>query len=217
MGLAALPQRLWRNYAGGVTDLPTKYQNFLDALGSAIAAEPQPATVQALTSRVLQAPGREAALTPEPFAMDRKAAELLSGVDVAAQRPSLTRLWQAFAVLVPHLHWYARALPDQPVIQGGHRHALIVGQSSALIPCEQATIGVTVMVAGLEYPIHSHPPAEVYLPMTPGRFYNADQDWQQREPGDCWYNPPGIDHSFAALPHQGFMSFWLLGPASAHP
>jgi quercetin dioxygenase-like cupin family protein len=70
-------------------------------------------------------------------------------------------------------------------------------------------VGVTVMAPGVLYPDHDHAPAEVYLPLSAGAWWNAEMPWTDPGHGGFIYNPPGILHAMRAGPAP-FLALWFL-------
>ncbi|MBL4928846.1 dimethylsulfonioproprionate lyase family protein [Fuscibacter oryzae] len=70
-------------------------------------------------------------------------------------------------------------------------------------------IGATVMAPDTAYPLHSHPPEEVYLALSPGEWWNEAMDWTDPGLNGSVYNPPGIGHRMrsGAAP---FLALWFL-------
>ena len=70
-------------------------------------------------------------------------------------------------------------------------------------------IGATLMAPGVTYVDHKHPPAEVYLSLAPGEWWNAEMPWIDPGLGGFIYNPPGIRHAMRAGPAP-FLALWFL-------
>ncbi|MES2435503.1 MAG: dimethylsulfonioproprionate lyase family protein [Pseudomonadota bacterium] len=119
-------------------------------------------------------------------------------------------LAQSFAKLAPGLRWQRRASADplDTEFWNGHANALILGPGG-LEDRADVWLGVTVMAPGTLYPDHSHPPAEVYLPLSAGEWWNAGMDWTDPGPQGFIYNPPGILHAMRAGAGP-FLALWFL-------
>ena len=63
--------------------------------------------------------------------------------------------------------------------------------------------------ADTAYPPHSHPPGEIYLPLSPGTWWNAGMDWTDPGVDGHIYNAPGILHAMRAGPAP-FLALWAL-------
>ena len=85
-----------------------------------------------------------------------------------------TALAQSFSKIAPALHWQRRASADpaHAAFWNGHANALILGPGG-LEQRDDLWLGVTLMAPRTLYPDHTHPPAEVYLPLTAGEWWNA--------------------------------------------
>ncbi len=120
-----------------------------------------------------------------------------------------TDLAQAFARLAPRLNWARRgsATPDQAFFDR-HANAVILGPKG-LEPRDDLWIGVTVMAPGTLYPDHDHAPAEVYIPLTAGAWWNSQMDWTDPGLEGFIYNPPGITHAMRAGA-GAFLALWFL-------
>ena len=119
-------------------------------------------------------------------------------------------LAHSFAKLAPGLRWQRRASadPSDAAFWNGHANALIFGPGG-LEERDDVWLGVTVMAPGTLYPDHHHPPAEVYLPLSAGEWWNAGMAWVDPGLQGFIYNPPGILHAMRA--GQGpFLALWFL-------
>lgn len=119
-------------------------------------------------------------------------------------------LAQAFAAVEGRLAWRRRpsARPEDGVFWNGHANAEILGPNG-LERRNDVWLGVTLMAPGVDYPTHSHPPAEIYLALTPGEWWNADMDWTDPGLAGCIHNPPGIAHAMRSGTTP-FLAFWAL-------
>lgn len=116
----------------------------------------------------------------------------------------------AFAEVAPRLHWMRRAGSESaaPAFRDGHANALILGPRGIELR-DDVWIGVTLMAPGTIYVDHDHPPEEVYLPLTPGEWWNAAMDWTDPGMTGLIYNPPGIRHAMRAGATP-FLALWFL-------
>lgn len=119
-------------------------------------------------------------------------------------------LAQAFAAIEPQLGWMRRlsATPADQPFYDAHANAAIFGPGG-LEDHPGLWIGATIMAPHITYPDHDHPPAEVYIPLTPGEWWSAEMDWTDPGPSGFIYNPPGIKHAMrsGAAP---FLALWVL-------
>ena len=119
-------------------------------------------------------------------------------------------LGAAFAAISERLVWRRRvsADPADTAFWNGHANALILGPGG-LEERVDVWVGVTVMAPGVTYVDHDHPPEEVYLPLAPGEWWNAEMDWTDPGARGAIYNPPGILHAMRA--GEGpFLALWYL-------
>ncbi|MDB5665404.1 dimethylsulfonioproprionate lyase family protein [Cypionkella sp.] len=119
-------------------------------------------------------------------------------------------LAQSFAKLERGLRWSRRASADPADAQfwHGHANAMILGPGG-LEDRRDVWLGVTVMAPGTLYTDHSHPPAEVYLPLSAGEWWNAEMAWTDPGAQGFIYNPPGILHAMRAGAAP-FLALWFL-------
>lgn len=126
---------------------------------------------------------------------------------IAAQHSPLAA---AYSALQHGLNWGRRktADPANTDFWNGHANAMILGPGG-LEERSDVWVGATVMAPGTLYPDHNHPPAEVYLPLSPGEWWNAEMDWTDPGPDGFIYNPPGILHAMRAGA-KPFLALWFL-------
>lgn len=119
-------------------------------------------------------------------------------------------LARAFSRIESLLTWGRRASADPANLAfwDGHANAVILGPGG-LEERDDVWVGVTVMAPGVLYPDHDHPPAEVYLPLSHGEWWNSDMNWTDPGVGGFIYNPPGIKHAMRAGPAP-FLALWFL-------
>jgi quercetin dioxygenase-like cupin family protein len=114
--------------------------------------------------------------------------------------PELARLIAAFERLFPQLSWKPRASGGPQASANwpdGHANAVIVG-SGGLEERSDVAIGASLLAPQVRYPDHTHPPEELYLALTPGRFQHGDSAWCEPGAGGTFHNPPGIVHAMAS-------------------
>ena len=119
-------------------------------------------------------------------------------------------LASAFATIEGDLRWQRRlsADPGNAAFWNGHANAMILGPGGLEVR-DDLWVGATIMAPGTLYDTHTHPPAEVYLPLSPGQWWNADMDWADPGLGGFIYNPPGIQHAMRAG-KTPFLALWVL-------
>jgi quercetin dioxygenase-like cupin family protein len=115
-----------------------------------------------------------------------------------------------FAALAPNLDWRLRAgaADHGDRFLHGHANALIFGHGDYAVP-EKMTLGVSVMAPRVTYPDHSHPPEELYIVLSSGRWRQNKGPWTARGPGELVHNPPGINHGMQAG-EAPLLALWLL-------
>lgn len=112
---------------------------------------------------------------------------------------------RAFAALAPRLHWTPKTIAKGANIPP--MNTMLLGPGG-VEERDDIWIGASALAPETTYPVHRHPPEEVYLPLTPGEWWNEKMDW--RDPTDgVIYNPPGIRHSMRAGA-QPLLAIWLL-------
>ena len=116
----------------------------------------------------------------------------------------------SFAALQHRLNWGRRksADPANASFWDGHANAMILGPG-VLEERSDVWVGATVMAPGTLYPDHNHPPAEVYLPLSAGAWWNAQMDWTDPGLDGFIFNPPGILHAMRAG-DKPFLALWVL-------
>jgi quercetin dioxygenase-like cupin family protein len=106
----------------------------------------------------------------------------------------------SFAAIAPSLVWKRRssggphASPNWP---DNHANAVIIGQGG-LEERDDVAIGASLMSPHVRYPDHDHPPEELYMVLTQGRFQHGDDPWVDISSGGTFHNPPGIKHAMAS-------------------
>lgn len=126
---------------------------------------------------------------------------------LAAQNSPLAA---SFGALQHRLSWSRRrsADPANKAYWDGHANAMILGPGG-IEDRSDIWVGATVMAPGTLYPDHNHPPAEVYLPLSAGEWWNAGMDWTDPGLSGFIYNPPGILHAMRAG-DKPFLALWFL-------
>jgi hypothetical protein len=125
--------------------------------------------------------------------------------------PAMAEAAAALAAIEPRFNWMRRpnADPSDTHFYNGHANATIIGAKGGLEERGDVWLGVTVMAPHVHYPVHDHPPEEVYLAFTAGEWWNAAMDWTEPGPGGTVYNPPGIAHTMRSG-NKPFLALWLL-------
>ena len=113
---------------------------------------------------------------------------------------SLGKLATAFEKIEPHLAWKVRPSGGPNASNNwpdGHANAVIIGMGG-LEERDDVMIGVSLMAPNVRYPDHTHPPEELYLVLTPGRFQHGADDWEELGPLGTFHNSPNIKHAMAS-------------------
>lgn len=124
----------------------------------------------------------------------------------------LAALADAVAALAPLLHWrqsnnaHNTASPGFPE---GHANALILGVTGLEIQ-HRFAIGLSLVAPQVAYPMHSHPPEELYLLLSRGDFRHNNEGWLALGAGQTFHNTPGIIHSMRAG-QMPLVAIWLMG------
>jgi len=119
-------------------------------------------------------------------------------------------LADAFAAIEPQLNWERRwnaKAGDEPFF-GGHANATIVGPDG-LEKRDDIWIGVSLMAPGVRYPNHHHPPQEIYVPLSPGEWFQGGHGWQEPGIGGFVYNASDIMHAMRSGDHP-LLAIWSL-------
>jgi quercetin dioxygenase-like cupin family protein len=128
--------------------------------------------------------------------------------------PSLAKVADAFAALEPHLTWTRRESINDTAsanFMDGHANTSIVGPNG-YEPRPDVRVGVSLLAPHVRYPDHQHPPEEVYLVLSKGKFRHGEGDWFEPGIGGSFYNTPDITHAMASGDTPLF-AVWCLAPA----
>jgi hypothetical protein len=134
---------------------------------------------------------------------------LASAIEVARDRNArVGTFYNAFGALEPDLAWRRRgdAAPDDS--PKGYANALIVGPNGHE-DRDDVWLGMTLMSPTAQYPIHRHPPRELYLALTEGEWLRGEEPWFSPGVLGTVYNPPGVVHSMRSV-GTPFLALWLL-------
>ncbi|WP_225308944.1 dimethylsulfonioproprionate lyase family protein [Hypericibacter adhaerens] len=191
-------------------------REFLSSLADALAGSAEP-PVKAMETRIR---GAVDAAGADMDRMPRRlpACSYLPAAIATARAASgaIARLMDAFAALEPQLCWYCRTTTGPHASDNwadGHANAVIIGPNGVRSrPGLQ--IGISLLAPHVRYPDHSHPPEEVYLALSSGRFQHGTAPWFEPGIGGTFHNVPNITHAMAsgAAP---FLAIWCLWSAGA--
>jgi len=118
-----------------------------------------------------------------------------------------TALDRAFRAIAPALTWYRRPGGDAR-FQAGHANTMLVGPNG-LEPRKDLWVGATLMAPNIEYPVHHHPPEEVYLVLSEGDWWRDGTGWFTPGVGGTLYNQPHVRHAMRSHGHPLF-ALWAL-------
>ncbi len=112
---------------------------------------------------------------------------------------AIATLTDAFAAMEPELSWQQRvgAAGAPGDFDGNHANAILVGRGGLEVR-EDVLIGVSLLAPGTPYPRHQHPPEELYIVLSPGRWMQSDGPFAAKQSGDLVHNPPNVWHAMAA-------------------
>lgn len=123
--------------------------------------------------------------------------------------PALAELADSLELLIPHLAWYKR--PSNGVdsqFDDSHFNSMVIGPSGAAA-AGGIMVGVTVMAPYTNYPAHTHKPAELYVVLSLGEWWQDEGGWWEPGIGGFVHNLSGQRHAMRSGngPH---LSIWVL-------
>ena len=121
---------------------------------------------------------------------------------------SLRAISHNLVALRNQLTWYQRQEPNYPAFMQSHANAQIIGPQGLLLS-EDILVGVSLLNAYTTYPDHQHPPAEIYLVLTPGQWRQKANDWHEPGVGGYVYNTPNVVHAMQSQ-EQPLFAIWCL-------
>jgi hypothetical protein len=121
----------------------------------------------------------------------------------------------AFEKLTPFLSWTTRPGSEaSEAFHLGHANALVVGPAGrALWSVESVWVGVTLLAPHVAYPFHQHRPAEAYVALSTGDWFNDLQGWWTPGAGAIVCNESNAKHAMRAsgAPLLAIWSLWDSG------
>lgn len=135
---------------------------------------------------------------------------LARALDNAGGANDVAEVADAFRRLAPRLAWYRRknAAEAGRVFMDGHANASIIGEAG-LERRSDLHIGASLMAPHIQYVDHHHPPAEIYLVMSPGAWRQEERPWHEPGIGGIVYNRPDIVHAMKSA-EQPLFAVWCL-------
>lgn len=175
-------------------------------MASAVPGSPAEAVAREVFRRCHASVGRAQEVPPATLPV---CGWLEAALDSAADGPRRA-VADALEALADRLEWERRdaADPANRSFYDGHANALILGPGG-YEERDDLWIGATLMAPGVTYVDHKHPPAEVYLSLAPGEWWNAEMDWTDPGMERLIYNPPGILHAMRSG-DRPFLALWYL-------
>jgi hypothetical protein len=174
---------------------------FLSRLAETLATCASGAEAGAVIERIQDAvatPGPRGQYSPRRLPVCAHLAEAVA--TARAHSEPISRLAESFCAIEPLLLWAPRAGSGAFASANwpqGHANAVIVGPNG-LEGRPDLQIGVSLLAPHVRYPDHSHPPEEVYLVLSPGRFQHGASDWFEPGIGGTFHNEPNINHAMAS-------------------
>ena len=122
----------------------------------------------------------------------------------------IARLAETFATLEPELTWETRAGAEEHGARfvEGHANIVIVGPA-ALEQRSDVLIGASLLAPEIRYPDHDHPPEEIYVVLTDGKWFGDHTGWHTPGVGGIVYNPSGVTHAMHSGPSP-LLAIWCL-------
>ncbi|MEP6972097.1 MAG: dimethylsulfonioproprionate lyase family protein [Betaproteobacteria bacterium] len=120
------------------------------------------------------------------------------GIARATAKP-VAALATALDALAPTLSWRRRVKGsgDDPSFHDGHANAWIVAPDG-LERRDDVIVGISLLAPHTRYPLHQHPPREIYLVLSDGEWFNPDQGWYRPGIGAVVYHPEHMLHAMRA-------------------
>jgi hypothetical protein len=188
-------------------------QHFIEVLETAIFRRLTPETIEWRVAREifddLKDPGEPGAgMEQEPLPAPRHLPRALTFARSAAK--DLAAVADAFEKLGQRLDWYRRKGTEAlgQAFLDGHANAVIIGPAG-LERRSDVRIGVSLMAPRIQYVDHHHPPAELYLVLTPGAWRQEQRPWSEPGVGGVVYNKPNVVHAMKSG-EQPLFAIWCL-------
>jgi hypothetical protein len=187
-----------------------KIQTFLDSLEASLLDRPQTTPGRHVAEMVFQALKDTPGVPQDTHSGDLPVLVCLNrAVDIAKKSPRTKAVGAALKCLLPLLPWRKSKGYEDPTFNAGHANAVLVGKDG-LERRTDFTIGISLAASYTTYPMHSHPPEELYLALAGGEFCHGEDDWTRVTPGETYYNTPGISHAMRALA-EPLLAIWIFG------
>ena len=192
--------------------LSAELDTFVSGVERYVAAHAAPGDALAITAATIFRNLDEAAPEsdrPEPAWLP-VCRHLDTALEALRTQAELARIARSVAAIAPALHWRRKSDAEgaEPGFAEGHANAVVIGPGG-LRPSRTVQIGVSLVAPTVVYPDHRHPPAEVYLVLSPGDWRRRQGDWFTPGVGGLLYNEPGVVHAMRAVDRPLF-AVWCL-------
>ncbi|MFK7995671.1 MAG: dimethylsulfonioproprionate lyase family protein [Granulosicoccus sp.] len=117
-------------------------------------------------------------------------------VNNLSAEPTVKQHAKALRALAPSLKWWHRSDASEigEPFASGHANTTVIGPGG-LEERDDVWIGISLLAPDIDYPVHHHPPEEVYLVLSPGEWQQNNGDWHEPGVGGIVHNPPDILHA----------------------
>jgi hypothetical protein len=202
-----------RNLKGTTVRQDGNLQHFIDRLEHAIFSRLAEGSSEWNVAQEIFGALKRPGTPHSPHAPESLPAQqfLTRALDNAAGGPAdITGVADAFRQLSPRLAWYRRKNAELAgkVFMDGHANAVLIGEDG-LERRSDIQIGVSLMAPHIQYVDHHHPPAEIYLVMSPGAWRQEQRPWHEPGIGGTVYNTPNIVHAMKSA-EQPLFAVWCL-------
>jgi len=181
-------------------------QVVLDLMCRSVAADPRRSgeterTLGIVEERLRLLPDNNP-VAPEPIRLPVCA---LLGEALSAATPLL----DAFRAVEPRLSWQPRkGDAGDERFKACHANTMLVGPGG-LESRSDLWVGATLMAPNTSYPVHHHPPQEIYLVLSEGEWWKQETGWFSPGPGGTVHNCPDALHAFRSVA-KPLLALWAL-------
>jgi hypothetical protein len=188
-------------------------KRYINALHAAFDQSDSPAEVKEVVRKVFQTLQKDEGLPRTTRPTRLPVCSFLAEAEEFAHKasPALSELVSAFNDVEPEINWVVRAA-DGPNASdnwpANHANGMIFGPGG-VEERSDVMIGASLLAPHVRYPDHDHPPEEIYLVLTPGRFQHGTSNWFTPGVGGTLHNVPSIKHAMASE-DTPFLAMWCL-------
>jgi Dimethlysulfonioproprionate lyase len=188
-------------------------KNYLNTLRAAFDQSDSVPEVMAVVQKVFQALQNDEGLPRTTPPKRLPVCGYLTEAEMPAQKASrvLSELVRAFNDVEPEINWAVRTAGGLNASDNwpeNHANGMIFGPGG-VEERSDVMMGASLLAPNVRYPDHSHPPEEIYLVLTPGRFQHGSSDWFTPGVGGTLHNVPSIKHAMASG-DTPFLALWCL-------